>query len=46
MASENGKESKAERRQRKKTRRGFKLHGSSFRAIYQNVTRRRLKERK
>jgi hypothetical protein len=38
--------SKAERRQRKKARRKFRLHGSSIRVIYQNVIRRRLKEKK
>jgi hypothetical protein len=38
--------SKAERRQQKKARRRFKLHGGSLRVIYQNVVRRRLKENK
>jgi len=37
---------KAERRQQKKARRKFRLHGGSLRVIYQNVVRRRLKERK
>jgi hypothetical protein len=38
--------SKAERRQQKKARRKFRLHGGSLRVIYQNVIRRRLKENK
>jgi hypothetical protein len=38
--------SKTERRQRKKARRKFRLHGGSLRVIYQNVIRRRLKEKK
>jgi hypothetical protein len=38
--------SKAERRQQKKARRKFRLHGGSIRVIYQNVVRRRLKEKK
>jgi hypothetical protein len=38
--------SKSERRQKKKARRKFKLHGGSLRVIYQNVVRRRLKEKK
>jgi len=39
------KKDKAERRQQKKARRKFKLHGGSIRVIYQNVIRRRLKEK-
>jgi len=46
MEEHNGGKSKAERRQRRKIRRKFKLHGGSLRTIYQNVIRRRLKERK
>jgi hypothetical protein len=38
--------SKSERRQKKKARRKFKLHGGSLRVIYQNVVRRRLREKK
>ena len=38
--------SKTERRQRKKARRKFRLHGGSLRVIYENVIRRRLKEKK
>jgi hypothetical protein len=38
--------SKPERRQQKKARRKFRLHGGSLRVIYQNVIRRRLKEKK
>jgi hypothetical protein len=37
---------KAERRQHKKAKRKFKLHGGSLRVIYQNVIRRRLREKK
>jgi len=40
------RKSKTERRQRKKARRKFRLHGGSIRVIYQNVIRRRLKEKK
>jgi len=40
------KKSKAERRQQKKDRRKFRLHGGSLRDIYQNAIRRRLKEKK
>jgi hypothetical protein len=40
------KESKAERRQQKKDKRKFRLHGGSLRVIYQNAIRRRLKEKK
>jgi hypothetical protein len=40
------KRSKAERRQQKKDKRKFRLHGGSLRVIYQNVIRRRLKEKK
>jgi len=40
------KKSKAERRQQKKDKRKFRLHGGSLRVIYQNAIRRRLKERK
>jgi hypothetical protein len=38
--------SKAERRQQKKARRRFQLHGGSLRVIYQNAIRRRLREKK
>jgi hypothetical protein len=40
------KKNKAERRQQKKDKRKFRLHGGSLRVIYQNVIRRRLKEKK
>jgi len=40
------KRSKAERRQQKKARRKFRLHGGSLRVIYQNAIRRRLREKK
>jgi len=40
------KKSKAERRQQKKDRRKFRLHGGSLRVIYQNAIRRRLKKKK
>jgi len=40
------KKSKAERRQQKKDKRKFRLHGGSLRVIYQNAIRRRLKEKK
>jgi hypothetical protein len=40
------KKGKAERRQQKKAKRKFRLHGSSLRVIYQNVIRRRLREKK
>jgi hypothetical protein len=40
------KRSKAERRQQKKDKRKFRLHGGSLRVIYQNVIRRRLREKK
>jgi hypothetical protein len=40
------KKSKAERRQQKKDKRKFRLHGGSLRVIYQNVIRRRLREKK
>jgi hypothetical protein len=40
------KKSKAGRRQRKKDKRKFKLHGGSLRVIYQNAIRRRLREKK
>jgi hypothetical protein len=40
------KRSKGERRQQKKDKRKFRLHGGSLRVIYQNVIRRRLKEKK
>jgi hypothetical protein len=38
--------SKAERRQQKKDKRKFRLHGGSLRVIYQNAIRRRLREKK
>jgi hypothetical protein len=38
--------SKAERRQQKKDRRKFRLHGGSLRIIYQNAIRRKLREKK
>jgi len=40
------KKNKAERRQQKKDKRKFRLHGSSLRVIYQNAIRKRLKEKK
>jgi hypothetical protein len=40
------KKNKAERRQQKKDKRKFRLHGGSLRVIYQNVIRRRLGEKK
>ena len=46
MEDEIEKRSKAERRQQKKDKRKFRLHGGSLRVIYQNVIRRRLKEKK
>lgn len=46
MENEIEKESKAERRQQKKDKRKFRLHGGSLRVIYQNAIRRRLKEKK
>jgi hypothetical protein len=39
------KKSKAERRQQKKNKRKFRLHGGSLRVIYQNAIRKRLKEK-
>jgi hypothetical protein len=39
------KKNKAERRQQKKDKRKFRLHGGSLRVIYQNAIRRRLKEK-
>jgi hypothetical protein len=40
------KKNKAERRQQKKDKRKFRLHGGSLRVIYQNVILRRLKEKR
>jgi hypothetical protein len=40
------KKNKAERRQQKKDKRKFRLHGGSLRVIYQNAIRRRLREKK
>jgi len=40
------KKSKAERRQQKKEKRKFKLHGSSLRVLYRNAILKRLKEKK
>jgi hypothetical protein len=40
------KKSKARRRQQKKERRKFKLHGSSLRIIYRNAIMKRLREKK
>jgi hypothetical protein len=40
------KKSKAERRQQKKDKRKFSLHGSSHRVIYRNAIMRRLREKK
>jgi hypothetical protein len=40
------KKDKAERRQQKKAKRKFRLHGGSLRVIYQNAIRRRLREKK
>jgi len=39
------KKSKADRRQQKKDKRKFRLHGGSLRVIYQNAIRKRLKKR-
>ena len=46
MEDEVEKKNKAERRQQKKDKRKFRLHGSSLRVIYQNAIRKRLKEKK
>jgi len=46
MEDHNVRKSKAERRQQKKARRKFKIHGSSLRTIYQNAIRRRLRKKK
>ncbi|MGD0353067.1 MAG: hypothetical protein ABSB38_06185 [Dehalococcoidia bacterium] len=46
MEEEIEKKNKAERRQQKKDKRKFRLHGGSLRVIYQNAIRRRLKEKK
>ncbi len=46
MEDEIEKKNKAERRQQKKDKRKFRLHGGSLRVIYQNAIRRRLKEKK
>ncbi len=46
MEYEIEKKSKADRRQQKKDKRKFRLHGGSLRVIYQNVIRKRLKEKK
>ncbi len=46
MEEEIEKKGKAERRQQKKDKRKFRLHGSSLRVIYQNAIRRRIKEKK
>ncbi|MGB8708100.1 MAG: hypothetical protein WCD72_09205 [Dehalococcoidia bacterium] len=46
MEDEIEKKNKAERRQQKKDKRKFRLHGGSLRVIYQNVIRRRLREKK
>jgi hypothetical protein len=40
------KKDKVERRQQKKAKRKFRLHGGSLRVIYQNAIRRRLREKK
>jgi hypothetical protein len=40
------KKSKADRRQQKKDKRKFRLHGGSLRVIYQNAIRKRLREKK
>jgi hypothetical protein len=40
------KKNKAERRQQKKDKRKFRLHGGSLRVIYQNAILRRLKEKR
>jgi hypothetical protein len=40
------KKSKADRRQQKKDKRKFRLHGGSLRVIYQNAIRKRLEEKK
>ncbi|MCJ7514483.1 MAG: hypothetical protein MUO89_00720 [Dehalococcoidia bacterium] len=46
MEDEIENKSKAERRQQKKDKRKFSLHGGSLRVIYQNAIRRRLREKK
>ncbi len=46
MENEIEKKNKAERRQQKKDKRKFRLHGGSLRVIYQNVILRRLKEKR
>ncbi len=46
MEDEIEKKNKAERRQQKKDKRKFRLHGGSLRVIYQNAIRRRLKGKK
>lgn len=46
MENEIENKSKADRRQQKKDKRKFGLHGGSLRVIYQNAIRRRLRENK
>ncbi len=46
MENEIEKKNKAERRQQKKDKRKFRLHGGSLRVIYQNAILRRLKEKR
>ncbi len=46
MEDDFGNNGKAERRQQKKAKRKFRLHGGSLRVIYQNAIRRRLREKK
>lgn len=46
MEDEIDKKSKADRRQQKKDKRKFRLHGGSLRVIYQNAIRKRLEEKK
>jgi len=40
------KKNKAERRQQKKEKRKFRLHGGSLRVIYRNAIMKRLREKK
>ena len=46
MENEIEKKGKAERRQQKKEKRKFKLHGGSLRVIYRNAVMKRLREKK
>jgi hypothetical protein len=46
VADEIEKRTKAERRQQKKKKRKFTLHGSSLRVIYRNAIMKRLRKKK